>query len=136
MNASGLNALAASNNLFSRMHMAVLHLWLVFVCIWSYRLLQGVVDRYRSMHSFGCLTLNVINQSIYLSTLFCSATWCRLKVVHESSKAKQITKQTKANGLGHPCTQSRSRRLAGRLVTTAMQEQKLCIRYLHEGIYL
>ena len=44
--------------------MAVLHLWLVFVCIWSYHLLQGVVDRYRSMHSFGCLTLNVINQSI------------------------------------------------------------------------
>ena len=63
MNALGLNALA-SNHLFSRMHMAVLHLWLVFVCIWSYRHLQGVVDRYRSMHSFGCLTLNVINQSI------------------------------------------------------------------------
>ena len=55
---------------FFRMHMAVLHLWLVFVCIWSYRHLQGVVDRYRSMHSFGCLTLNVINQSINLSNSY------------------------------------------------------------------
>ena len=45
MNALGLNALA-SNHMFFRMHMAVLHLWLVLVCIWSYRLLQGLVDRY------------------------------------------------------------------------------------------
>ena len=44
-----LNALA-SNHMFSRMHMAVLHLWLVFVCIRSYRLALAGCGGSLSLH--------------------------------------------------------------------------------------